>query len=437
MTTEILRPRLRALVKANRFRRIGDLRFGKVATFTAIGDSLTNRSTFLQFPTGQNGIGYDIRSYAAMLEILTGRRLLQKGPTPANTYKTGANFDRDHGYVGVSAYDYRNGNPTYWGTQIPLVDAIASDPDFFIVHIGTNEIGSVAAATIASRIQAIWTDLRATGKPVIGTDIIQRASYHNSAVMRDAIISVNQELRSSWRAYGLASYRQWDDLIEKDGNGYALASYYPDNSEGDGIHHGTELARLFALDLLSYVGPFVDGVAPPVPADGAGSWITPNPYVTGGTTLAPSWATSFLGVVGTDVIYSKLADDYGTWQRATVVNNQIDAVSPNVRGIYARLTSSAQVGKVCVATARVRIPTGQNFSGVGLSVQCVGAANPWTYPIRNFWQTALCPIGEFEATLYSDPFTIPAGTTIIDCLINPGRGTGILDFQKAGIFQVA
>jgi hypothetical protein len=414
-----------------------------VATFAAVGDSITDRSTLSNNPAGRVSINFDQRGWAAVLEQIANRQVVGLGPPAANTYKVGTLIDRDHGYSGITAYTYLNGGVVY-GDLIPIDDAIDADPDFFIVHIGTNDVPDQDAATTIARVRAVWAALVATGKPVIGTDILQRASSQNSTTTSDKIIAINTALRLSWEADGLWTYRQWDDLITKDGSGYADEVWYPDNDNignPDGIHPGTALAYLMADDLKTFLADKWTGTPPTIPANGSASWVTPNAYVAGSVAgLASGWANNYLNNVGTDTIFSKVSDAEGDWQRVEIVTETDSPSSSATNGVYDRLTGAgvtALIGTQIRPTARIRIPAGQNLAGVGISVQCVGATGveDWTYNAWCPYQTTVSPISEFDATIYCDPFVVPAGTTQIWILITPGRGTGIFEFQKAGILK--
>jgi hypothetical protein len=169
--------------------------------------------------------------------------------------------------------------------------------------------------------------------------------------------------------------------------------------------------------------------------------VTPNPYVAGGTTRATSWNVQFIGTEGVDVNYSKFTDSSGDWQRVQIVNERALSGSFASQGVYVPLTNgggvvTALIGTQIRCTARIRIPRGQNLAGVGISVQCVGASTPWTYNVQTFYQKDLSPIDSFDASIWTDPFTVPAGTSQIWFMIVPGRGTGVFEFQKAGCLRV-
>jgi lysophospholipase L1-like esterase len=403
-----------------------------------VGDSLVDRTTNVMYSTAQNTICYDQRAWGALLEQVTNGQVVGVGPTAANTYKVGALFDRDHGYTGITAYKMVNGDAVF-GDLIPIDDAIAADPDFFICSIGTNDVSDQDAPTTIARIRAVWARCVATGKPTVGTDLCQRASAHNTEAIRDKIIAVNTGLRAAWETDGLWGYRQWDDLVLKDSlTGFADASEYPDNNNPtgpDGIHFGADLSLRFANDLKTFLAPYYTGTPPTIPASGSPSWVTPNPYVAGGTTLATDWAEQFMG----SYTASKVTDADGVWQRIEILTERTFSTSFANQGVYCRATGApvtALIGQQVRPTARIRIPAGQNLSGVGISVQCASSATPWTYNALTNWQYDLQPLSEFDAQIYCDPITVPAGTTQIWLMITPARGTGIFEFQKAGVIAL-
>lgn len=346
----------------------------------------------------------------------------------SNAFKT----DRDHGYSGITSWMFLGGGGWLPSGLIPIEDAIASDADCFIVHIGTNDISDSATAIVA-RIQTLWTRLVATGKPVIGTDILQRtANYPGwSPALRDRVNEVNAALRASWKTYGLASYRPWDHLIEKDDQGYAIPAEFPN----DGIHPTMRVGLKLGKDLHQLLQPFYDGSGDQIPATDFTVWLTPNPAMTGAAGLANSWIPMSLGVADADVIYSKVPDPEGDWQRIEIINPQ----PQGTRGVYSRQVGAGNtwnVGDRCVATMRVRVPPGTSFSGIGISVQCMGASSPWIDAgvVEN--TNVLSPIEDFEATIVSNLFTIPAGTTQLWFLLRITGGVGTVDFRQAGVFRI-
>jgi lysophospholipase L1-like esterase len=364
------------------------------------------------------------------------------GPTATADYKTGILADRDHGIGGTTAYGWIHGfNTGGIDYDPPINDAIAADPDVFLVQVGTNDIPGNTAATVSGRVRAVWAALVATGKPVFGCDILQRASAHNTPTWRDTINEVNTILRASWEADSLTNYLQIDDLQTKDGSGYADPMYYPDNSATpfDGIHPGTLLAHAIAKEFLAVLDPSAAATPPTIPASGSADWVTPNSEVSGDVSgLATGWTAQYLGTIGTDTVFTKTDDIDGDWQHVEIVNESVTVGSPSTQGVYSRLTGAgvtALIGTQCIATARIRIPTGQGLAGVGISVQCVGAAEPWSYNSWCSWQHTVVPIDEYEARIVCDPFTVPTGTTQIWLMICPGRGTGEFEFQDAGVYS--
>ena len=105
-------------------------------------------------------------------------------------------------------------------------------------------------------------------------------------------------------------------------------------------------------------------------------------------------------------------------------------------GAYARIASglAALVGSRCVATARIRIPAGTSFRGVGLIAHFSTSSYKVCDPSA---ANENSPIDAFDAIIYSDPFTIPENATQLWIYVSPSQGTGIVDFRQAGILQIA
>jgi lysophospholipase L1-like esterase len=397
-----------------------------LATFCAIGDSITDRSSY-SLPAIYQGLGYDQSGWGAILEQYSSRRL--QSAARSNAFKT----DRDHGYSGITTWMFLDGGGWLPAGLVPINDAIASNPDCFIVHIGTNDIAADTPSVIVARIHAIWDHLLATGKPVIGTDILHRpAAYPGwNTTYRDRVNQVNAALRASWQSKGLASYRPWDDLIDKDSNGFAMNYEFPN----DYVHPTMRVGLALGKDLHQILAVSYAGAAPVIPETANPAWITPNPETSGPGNLATSWNSYGMGTEGTDVAFSKTSDTEGDWQRVTVIKPQ----SYSTRGIYSRQAeagSTWQVGDRCVATARIRVPEGTNLSGIGLDVQCVGASPAWIQPAEAVNTTNTSPIGSYDTTIISDPFTIPANTTQVWFLMRVVGGTGSFEFRQAGIFRL-
>lgn len=397
-----------------------------VSNFCAVGDSITDRNTFA-LHASYDGLGYDQSGWGAILEQASGGRI--RSIARSNTFKT----DRDHGYSGITTWMFLDGGGWLPSGLVPIADAITSNPDCFIVHIGTNDIAASTVSEVVTRIQAIWTRLVQTGKPVIGTDILQRSATYPgwNTLYKDRVSGVNAALRASWQSFGLASYRPWDDLIEKDPEGFAIPAEFPN----DGVHPTMRVGLKLGKDLHQLLEPFYSGTPNQIPPPGSPDWLTPNPFPVGGTTLAPSWTPLSLGTTNTEVIYSKLADSQGNWQRVQIVVSQ----SAGTRGIYSRQVGAGNtwnVGDRCVATLKIRIPAGTDFTGVGINIQCAGASSPWIDGAGVVNTAVPSPIEDFAATIVSNPFTIPTGTTQLWLLLRITGGIGTVDFTQSGIFRI-
>lgn len=413
-----------------------------VATFIAVGDSITDRMSTRN--TAYNAVGMNCSGWGAALEVLSGQRIRSVARGATGISGSAAGNDRDYGMSGITSIGYRLGAAAgagyeWLGSYVPANDvaANASSADVIICHIGTNDVAGGTADSVVNSIKALWAVLVATGKPVIGTDILQRcASYPGwSSTLRDRVTAINTALRAAWMSSGLKGYRQWDDLITKDASGYAANTEFPN----DYIHPTQRVGFKLGKDLWDFFTPYVAGVAPTIPADGSASWVTPNPYVSGGTTLATSWTAASIGTLGTDYTVEKVTDGDGTvWQRLTKITAQAFETS----GVYARITSGVPAsGTVCRATARVRVPSGQALTSIALFVQQVNAPQASDY-LEAFnhggGTSAASPIsdGINSALLYSEPFTIQAGVTQVWIMIAlKNSGSAQFDFRQAGVFK--
>lgn len=408
-----------------------------------VGDSITDRSTVRN--TAYSAMETNPSGWGAALRIVSGQRLqgLTRGATgltevPGN--------DRDFGYSGINANQYVNGlgpgwsNPAY--VAIDAVEAVAATAPagtVIVCHIGTNDLSGADAATTAARITALWDRLVATGFPVVGTDILQRgASYSGwTTTLRDRVNATNALLRAAWRSSGLAAYRQWDDLIDKDGNGYAATTEFP----VDHLHPTSRTGFRLAVDLWTLFQPYVNASPYTIPASGSASWVTPNPYVAGGTTLATSWEANSLGTLNTNYTVAKVTDGDGTvWQSLTRITAH---TSGEQIGLRARITSGVPAaGTVCRVTARIRMAAGQPAQSVCLLVQQVNApqANDWFDTITHGGVNAeVSPIREIDGSwrFLSEEFTIQSGVTQVWCLVAlKNSGSATIDFREAGIFTV-
>ena len=414
--------------------------FGPLLSFCAVGDSITDRMSLRN--SDYDYVAMSTDGWGAALEALSMQRIrsVARGVTGISGSPPPSN-DRDHGYSGINAAQYRLGAAAGPGAEwlnavVPVTLAKATNPDVFIVHIGTNDIGE-SAATIAARVQALWADLATTGKPVIGTDILQRGATYSgwNATLRDKVNAVNAILRTTWRANGCVAYRQWDDLIDKDVNGYAVATEFPN----DQLHPTQRVGHKLGKDLLGFLSEFIAGTSPTIPAAGSGLWVTPNSQVSGnqGDGRATSWAG--IGItIGSNATPSKVTDGDGTvWQRLTLSA----AIGFSQAGLYSRITSGIPASGTRVrATARVRLPSPSALSSISLQCQQVGApqASDWHDLFgRGGGTTIASPLihGD-EYLLYSEPFTVQSSVTQLWCAVcfTSSAVGAVYDFREAGIY---
>jgi hypothetical protein len=413
-----------------------------VLKFAAIGDSITDRMSVGSTIWG-NHISLGLDGWGAALEIFSGHRCKSLARPIATTMTTPIGFDRDWAYSGSSAKQWMLGSAAYGGSaffnsHVPYQSFLnyADDADVCIVHFGANDEPGVTPAQRAQRIIDLWAALRALGKRVIGADILPRASNYSggwTTAQQAPYDETNTILRAAWQAAGLWSYRQWADLIPRDGNNVALPVDFPT----DGLHPTQRLGLRLGKDIYDFLAPYLPGNPVVAPAQGNAAWITPNPYVTGGTTLATSWVAQFMGTLGDDYTTAKVTDSDGrVWQRVT----RLTAVSAENAGLASRLTTGLPAaGTVCRICARLRLPDPGAASSLTLQVQQVGVTPAWNLPYSHgIGAGVVSPIADTgEVFLYSEPFTIQSGITRLDALIGfRGTGAWTLDFREAGIIAL-
>ncbi len=411
-----------------------DRAFSGYANFMAVGDSITDRMSVPRTAWTGATMEMDCSGYGAALEVLSGQRLRSIGKT--TTWKT----DRDHGYSGLTANEFFTG-AVFLGAVIPAdeFDENSASADVIICHIGTNDVIGITAAATAARVYAVWARLVASGKPVIGTDILQRSSTALgwNSTNRDLVDAVNVLLRANWRAQGLMGYRSWNDLIDKDTSGYAASTEFPN----DGLHPTQRVGFKLGKDLWDFLKPFTVGLKPSIPHYGSARWVTLNPGVTGSvasgsSSLATSWSSNMAGSEGTDWTASKVTDANGMiWQRMT----RTTATALEQVGLYTRIMSGLPAtGTVCRAVATIRVPAGQNLNSIAVQVQQNGAATAWQDMFSHGGATALVSHlsdGFEEATFLSEPFQIQSGAVHLWIQISlKNTASATVDFTQAGIF---
>lgn len=415
----------------------------KYSTICCCGDSITDRISYRD--SAYEHIVMSTDGWGAALETLSGQRIrsVSRGNTGISGNPPPSN-DRDHGYSGITAEAYLIGSAatgsSWLGSVIPIEWAKNTNADLYVVHVGTNDLPNVSLTSqqVADRVIAIWLNLVAAGKKVIGTDILQRTATYSgwNSTLRDKVNSVNSILRSSWQSSGIKGYRQWDDLVDKDVNGYAASTEFPN----DGIHPTQRIGHKLGKDLLNYLQiKNLKSTPPVVPLSGSALWLTPNPYVAGnqGNGLATSWAS--IGIsLGTNATASKITDPDGSaWQRLSLSAS----IAFSQSGLYSRITSGIPASGTRVrATAKVRIPSAGALTSINLQVQQVNApqASDWMELFGRGGGTAISSplIHGDEYFMHSEPFTIQSGVTQLWLLVGftCASGGGVYEFKEAGIY---
>jgi hypothetical protein len=415
----------------------------KYSTICCCGDSITDRISHRD--SAYEYIVMSTDGWGAALETLSGQRIrsVSRGNTGISGTPPPSN-DRDHGYSGITAEAYLIGSAStgssWLGSVIPIEWAKNTNADLYVVHVGTNDLPNVSLTPqqVADRVIAIWLNLVAAGKKVIGTDILQRTATYSgwNSTLRDKVNLVNSILRSSWQSSGIKGYRQWDNLVDKDVNGYAASIEFPN----DGIHPTQRIGHKLGKDLLNYLQiKNLKSTPPVIPSSGSALWLTPNPYVEGnqGNGLAPSWAG--IGIsLGTNATASKITDQDGSvWQRLSLSAS----IAFSQAGLYSRITSGIPASGTRVrATAKVKIPSAGALTSINLQVQQINApqASDWMELFGRGGGTAISSplISGDEYFMHSEPFTIQSGVTQLWLLVGftCASGGSVYEFKEAGIY---
>jgi len=148
----------------------------KYSTICCCGDSITDRISHRD--SAYEYIVMSTDGWGAALETLSGQRIrsVSRGNTGISGTPPPSN-DRDHGYSGITAEAYLIGSAStgssWLGSVIPIEWDKNTNADLYVVHVSTNDLPNVSLTPqqVADRVIAIWLNLVAAGKKVIGTDI--------------------------------------------------------------------------------------------------------------------------------------------------------------------------------------------------------------------------------------------------------------------------
>jgi len=400
------------------FYRIKEERFSEVAFF---GDSITDQSYSNDSGTPQ--AQFYLTGYACW-----ARSYLENRFEPIQRLSTLS--QQDFGYSGAKIADMRNG-ATYLDVQ-PMAVLLARNPKVVVEILGTNDVidyYSSTAAGIATARTALWDELLAGGvKRILAlaippTGLEREPGATARTTLSDAANALLQTSASS-RAVTWVPY----PVLLKSG-GKADLNYFC-----DGIHPNHLGAQVIGQAVATALNPHVTQKAFDMPPDGDARWLTGNPCMTGGTTIATGWE-SWWGMAG--VIASKVTDAEGTWQRLVVSGMTENSTGATPFGIWRRVAGATIVkaGTKIRAVARFRA---SGFRGIHFGVVQNEETGPSGFSQgRGFGVNANYPTACNTSTLtwVGPVITVKPTDTALNIWISP-LGNGTIDMRQCGVIRV-
>jgi lysophospholipase L1-like esterase len=301
--------------------------------------------------------------------------------------------------------------------QYTLPDLLILAAGKIVVEMsGTNDVllAVSSATTVANRV-AMWEAMTAAGITVIPCEVPPTPDSTNQTTT-DAL---NALLKVEAEALGL----QW---IEWPATLYDGAVGDADLFEVDEIHPNPAGCRIMGAHVLAEIDRLISDFPFEFPASGAADWITANPYMTGGTTIATGWSTPTAYPSAT-VTPSLVTIDGRQWQRLTVTQSGAECklavfnltgqavtagdrvrilaklkVSAGFKNVRVKLTFNGPGGEIAALEA---IDDGQNMTSADYTVTLPAHEGTWLSPPE------LVPTGATSATL--SVWSFGAGTVDI------------------------
>jgi lysophospholipase L1-like esterase len=400
------------------FYRIKEERFSEVAFF---GDSITDQSSFNDSETPQ-ALFY-LTGYACWARSYLENRF-------ESIQRLNSLSQQDFGYSGAKIADMRSG-ASYLGVQ-PMAVLLARNPKVVVEMLGTNDVINyydATAAGIATTRTALWDELLAGGVKRIVALAIPPTGLENApgATARTILSDAANELLQTAASSRAVTWVPYPALLKSDGK--ADLDYFR-----DGIHPNHSGAEIIGQAVATALNPHVTQKSFDMPPDGDVRWLTGNPYMTGGTTIATGWE-SWWGMAG--VTASKVTDAEGTWQRLVVSGITENSTGAPDFGIWRRVAGAPVVkaGTKIRAVARFRA---SGFRGIRFGVvqdeenklsgfsQGAGFAANANYPTA---------CNDSTLTWVGPIITVNPTDTALNIWISP-FGNGTLDMRQCGVIQV-
>lgn len=181
---------------------------------------------------------------------------------------------------------------------------------------GANDVlNGVAEATTVTNRTAMWDAMEAVGITVVACEVTPMIE---SAPLVDAgdnakIVSLNAALKAEAESRGIL-WIEWPATLFNGSD--AEATLW----EVDGIHPNPAGCRIMGAHVLAEIDTILSADEFVFPFDGSSKWVTANPYMTGGTTVATGWSapTAFPNATVTPSLETI---DGRQWQRLTVAQS--------------------------------------------------------------------------------------------------------------------
>jgi hypothetical protein len=287
------------------------------------GDSITNGNSGRVAAVGAQA-QYLARSWSGFTASILKHAII---PTKNNYPILGVGYeDYDFGTDGISIDQFMfftvnevsTGNNKWPGVAItPMRAAIDTNPDIFVVFLGTNNIISDSAATILDKLDSLLSVFETTGKLVFIAELLPRlnTSLDVGGSYQVKINAVNAGLPEVAANHG-AIIIPWHNALAL--NGAPNPLYFNDEDGGAGttyLHPNVagcaKMGEVCAETLSIYVGePY------PIPIENSPAWLTSNAYCTSPTAPAAGAATGFTATGGSTASLV-IDDDSIVWQQCS------------------------------------------------------------------------------------------------------------------------
>jgi lysophospholipase L1-like esterase len=330
---------------------------------------------------------------------------------------------QDFGFSGMRVYDLKRGSR--------LATLLDRNPKMVIELSGTNDVGQypqtqkTAAFISATRVD-LWKSLLANGVERIFALAIppyEGGIYTTEQTTRAD--DTNALLVTAAAAIPQVTWIPYPSVFKSSGR--PVVSYFRDK-----IHPNHLGAQTWGAAIWTAMAPYITSTAYDVPVDGADSWITGNPYFTGGTTLATGWEWWFGQPSG--VTNSKVTEGSRVWQKFVITGQtENSSGATGAVGTFHRIAASSALAVESSVRLIVRVRTtglkglaikfvpNENNTPSGLEVG-TGFSTTGSYPVQ---------LGNAEFLYISPPQTFPAGTTF-NVWIQPW-GNGTLELAECGV----